>query len=100
VDVDDWKRIKWFWGLTCDFWAENGKNIFEAVCRGDFVSTCWRRQQQIPFGDDNQKGKTRAKQTLCLRRRMTTKKTKTTAKAKTAATARATARRGQQRRYS
>jgi hypothetical protein len=25
VDVDDKKRVSWFLGLTCDFWAENGK---------------------------------------------------------------------------
>jgi hypothetical protein len=25
VDVVDLERIKWFGGLTCDFWAENAK---------------------------------------------------------------------------
>jgi hypothetical protein len=32
--------------LTCDFWAENAKN----KCKRN-------KQQQIPFGDDNQKEK-------------------------------------------
>jgi hypothetical protein len=25
VDVDDKKRVSWFLGLTCDFWAEMAK---------------------------------------------------------------------------
>jgi hypothetical protein len=37
--------VRWFWGLTCDFWGENAKKNL----RG-------QEQEQIPFGDDNQKG--------------------------------------------
>jgi hypothetical protein len=38
--------VRWFLGLTCDFWAK----IANEKCKGN-------KQQQIPFGDDNQKGK-------------------------------------------
>ena len=36
--------VRWFWGLTCDFWAEN----FEKKCKSN-------KQKQILFGDANQK---------------------------------------------
>ena len=41
--IDKW--VRWFWGLTCDFWAENAEN----KCKGN-------KQKQIPPGDDNKKG--------------------------------------------
>jgi hypothetical protein len=46
MDVAVWEGFKWFWGLTCEFWAENAKN----KCKGN-------KQKQIPFGDDNKKSK-------------------------------------------
>ena len=27
LDVGDSVWVRWFWGLTCDFWAENAKII-------------------------------------------------------------------------
>jgi hypothetical protein len=38
--------VRWFRGLTCDFWAENAKNNYKD-----------KKQKQIPFGDGNKKGK-------------------------------------------
>jgi hypothetical protein len=31
ADVADLLWVRWFWGLTCDFWAENGKRKFGAT---------------------------------------------------------------------
>jgi hypothetical protein len=28
MDVVDGEWIRWFWDLTCDFWAKNAKNNF------------------------------------------------------------------------
>jgi hypothetical protein len=31
ADIIDWKKVSWFGGLTCDFWAENGKRKMTAA---------------------------------------------------------------------
>jgi hypothetical protein len=46
VDVVDWQWFKWFWGLTCDFWAKNA----EKKCN---------QQNNIRFGDDSKEGERR-----------------------------------------
>jgi hypothetical protein len=31
MHVVDLSRVMWFWDLTCDFWAENGKRKLRAA---------------------------------------------------------------------
>jgi hypothetical protein len=65
ADVLDSKTVEWFWGLTCDFWAKNGKEILmrRQTVQNEYFRTLdpngnlREMQQQIPFGNDNQKGK-------------------------------------------
>jgi hypothetical protein len=38
ADVVDLYMVRWFGGLTCDFWAENGKNKYKC-----------KKQKQIPL---------------------------------------------------
>ena len=35
MDVGDLHGVRWFWGLTCDFWAKNAKNNFRFVGKED-----------------------------------------------------------------
>jgi hypothetical protein len=38
ADVSDLWRVRWFWGLTCDFWAENGREKITARAKAYFQS--------------------------------------------------------------
>jgi hypothetical protein len=84
MDVVGGEWVKWFWGLTCDFWAENGKNnlwngqrqwnqsfggLGGAVARGETNTGVLRCAQDDDEKRTKAKARTTAKQRQQLRGR-------------------------------